>query len=124
MRLLLDTNAFLWWRDGSSRLPARVRHEISDEANDIVVSIASLWEISIKRGLGKLRFAEDFEEVIADEEFELLSVTYAHLRALDGLPRHHGDPFDRLLIAQSIAENVPVVTSDKAFARYQAKTLW
>lgn len=124
MRLLLDTNAFLWWRDESPRLSSRISDQIRDPANDVVVSIVSFWEISIKRGLGKLRFLDDFEEVMAEEEFDLLGVRYSHLRALEGLPRHHGDPFDRLLIAQSISESLPVVTNDKAFTRYDVRTLW
>jgi PIN domain nuclease of toxin-antitoxin system len=124
MRLLLDTNAFLWWRDESPDLPGNVADEIRDPDNDILVSITSLWEIVIKRGVGKLRFAEDFEEVVAEENFILLPIAYSHLRALAGLSLHHRDPFDRLLIAQSIAENLPVVTNDKAFALYDVKTFW
>ena len=110
MRFLLDTNTFLWWRSGSGRLPTRVSDQIGDPNNDIVVSLASLWEIAIKRMLGKLRFLEDFEEVITDEGFALLNITYAHLRMLGDLPQHHRDPFDRLLISQSLAERVPIIT--------------
>lgn len=124
MRLLLDTNAFLWWRAGSPRLPARVSSQIGDSHNDIVVSIAALWEIAIKRGLGKLRFLEDFEEVMADEAFDLLNITYAHLRVLSDLPQHHRDPFDRLLISQSFAERIPIVTNDRAFAAYGVNMVW
>jgi PIN domain nuclease of toxin-antitoxin system len=124
MRLLLGTNAFLWWRDASPRLPARVRDEIGDPLNEIVVSIVSFWEIAIKRGLGKLRFLDDFEAVMAEEEFDLLGINYSHLRSLDGLPLHHRDPFDRLLISQSITENLPVATDDKIFARYRVSTYW
>lgn len=124
MRLLLDTNTLLWWRGGSPRLHARVSDQISDPDNDIVVSIASLWEIAIKRGLGKLRFPEDIEEVIAEEEFDLLNITYAHLRVLGDLPRHHSDPFDRLLISQSLAERMPIVTNDRAFAAYEVGLVW
>ena len=124
MRLLLDTNPFLWWREGSTRLPAGVSDQIRDPNNEIVVSIASLWEIAIKRALGNLRFPEDFEAVMAEEEFDLLDVTYAHLRALGDLPRHHRDPFDRLLIAQSLAERIPIVTADPAFAAYAVEIVW
>lgn len=124
MKLLLDTNAFLWWRTESPRLTTRVTDQIRDPDNDVVVSIASLWEIAIKRGLGKLRFLEDFEEVMADEEFDLLSLTYAHLRALHELPQHHRDPFDRLLISQSIAERLPIVTNDRAFSAYSVDIVW
>jgi PIN domain nuclease of toxin-antitoxin system len=124
MRLLLDTNAFLWWRDASPRLPNRVGDQIRDPANEIIVSIVSLWEVVIKRSVGKLQFRENFEEVIKEEEFGLLGINYAHLGALSELPLHHGDPFDRLLIAQSVAENVPIVTDDRIFARYNVKTFW
>jgi PIN domain nuclease of toxin-antitoxin system len=124
MRLLLDTNAFLWWRDASPRLPAGIRDRIGDPDNDISVSIVSFWEIAIKRGLGKLRFLEDFEAVMAEEEFGLLGINYAHLRSLDGLPLHHRDPFDRLLISQSLSENLPVATDDKIFSRYAVNILW
>jgi PIN domain nuclease of toxin-antitoxin system len=101
-----------------------VSDQISDADNDIVVSIASLWEIAIKRGLGKLRFPEDIEEVIAEEDFDLLNITYAHLRVLGDLPRHHPDPFDRLLISQSLAERMPIVTNDRAFAAYGVGLVW
>jgi PIN domain nuclease of toxin-antitoxin system len=124
MRLLLDTNAFLWWRAASPRLPDGVRDQIGDPANNIIVSIVSCWEIAIKRGIGKLRFLEDFETVMAEEEFNLLGIEYSHLRSLADLPLHHRDPFDRLLIAQSIAENLPVATDDKVFARYSVTTCW
>jgi PIN domain nuclease of toxin-antitoxin system len=124
MRLLLDTNVLVWWRDGSPRLSSRVGDQISSPDNIISVSIISLWEIAIKRALGKLRFAEDFEEVMAGEQFDPMPVTYAHLRILGDLPQHHRDPFDRLLIAQSLAERVPIVTNDRAFAAYGVQTVW
>ncbi|HTZ36341.1 MAG TPA: type II toxin-antitoxin system VapC family toxin [Stellaceae bacterium] len=124
MRLLLDTSALLWWRDGSPMLPPRVQDGISDPANDVAVSIVSWWEIAMKRGLGKLRFVEAFEDVMADEGFVLLPISYRHLRALDNLPQAHRDPFDRMLIAQSIAENLPVVTNDRAFAAYGIDIFW
>lgn len=124
MKLLLDTNALLWWRIGSSRLSSLASDQISNPDNDIVVSIASLWEIAIKRVLGKLRFLEDFEEVMANEEFNLLSITYAHLRVLGDLPQHHRDPFDRVLISQSFAERIPIVTNDRAFAAYAVEIVW
>ena len=124
MRLLLDTNALLWWRMGSPRLSSIASDQISNPDNDIVVSIASLWEIAIKRVLGKLQFLEDFEEVMANEEFNLLSITYAHLRVLGDLPQHHRDPFDRVLISQSFAERIPIVTNDRTFAAYAVEIVW
>ena len=113
--------------DGEDFFVRSVRHfrdQISDPDNEIVVSIASLWEIAIKHGLGKLRFLEDIEEVIADEEFDLLNITYGHLRVLGDLPQHHRDPFDRLLISQSLAERMPIVTNDRAFAAYGVSLVW
>jgi PIN domain nuclease of toxin-antitoxin system len=124
MRLLLDTTAFLWWRDDSPGLPARVSDQIRDPDNDIVVSIASLWEIAIKRGLGKLRFLEDFERVMTEEGFDLLTVTHPYLRVLGELPLHHRDPFDRLLISQSLADRLPIATNNRSFAAYPVEIVW
>ncbi len=124
MRLLLDTNAFLWWRDGSARLSERVCEQIGDPSNEIAVSITSLWEITIKRALGKLRFQQDFEEVLAEEEFSLLPIAYPHLRGLADLPLHHRDPFDRVLIAQALAERVPIATADRRFGAYGVEVFW
>jgi PIN domain nuclease of toxin-antitoxin system len=113
----------LWWRDDSPRLPARIGEEIHDPDNVILVSTISLWEIAVKRAFGKLQFSEDFERVIAEEVFDLLPVTYAHLRRLADLPLLHRDPFDRLLIAQALAERVPVATADRNFAHYGVETV-
>ena len=87
-----------------------------------MISIISFWEIAIKRALGKLRFVEDLEEVMVDEEFDLRTVTYSHLRLLDDLPQHHRDPFD--LIAQALAERTPIVTANRAFAPYGVSIVW
>jgi len=124
MRLLLDSNAFIWWRNGSRRLPRRVASEIESPDNEVIVSVASLWEITIKRALGKLQFLEEFEAVLAAEEFELLSINYRHLRALGSLPSHHRDPFDRLVIAQALTEGIPIATGDRAFAPYGVQIVW
>jgi PIN domain nuclease of toxin-antitoxin system len=124
MRLLLDANALLWWRDASSRLSSRAHEEISDGRNEIVISIATLWEIAIKRGLGKLKFDDDFEQVIREEDFALLPILLAHLRAFEALPLHHRDPFDRLLIAQALAEGIPIATGDRVFAAYGVQVVW
>jgi PIN domain nuclease of toxin-antitoxin system len=118
LRLLLDTGVLLWWRDDSPRLPGRISDKIRDPDNVILVSIISFWEIAIKRALGKLEFHDDFEEVMAEEGFDLLPLTYPHLRCLNDLPLLHRDPFDRLLIAQALAERLPIVTADRNFAAY------
>lgn len=124
MRLLLDTHVLIWWRDDSPGLPPRVRAAISDIANDIVVSVATLWEIVIKRASGKLRFADDLRQVIEEEAFALLPIAFPHLQALDGLPLLHRDPFDRLLLAQAIAEGIPLVSGDRALRPYPTAIFW
>lgn len=124
MRLLLDANALLWWRDASPRLSTQARDAIGHGGNEIIVSAATLWEIAIKRSLGKLQFFDDFEEVMREEAFTLLPTALAHLRAFDALPRHHRDPFDRLLIAQALAEGIPIATGDRVFAAYGVQIVW
>jgi|SRR6185312_8001025 len=124
MRLLLDANSFLWWVTGSPRQSQRAREAIADRANEIFVGIGALWEIAIKRSLGKLEFPHDFETVLRNEGFLQLPINFAHLRALEALPHLHRDPFDRLLIAQSIAEGVPIATADRSFAAYGASVFW
>lgn len=124
MRLLLDTHALLWWRDDSPLLSDRARAEIASATNQVFVSAASLWEITIKRALGKLRLGDDFEAMLTEERFDPLPISFAHLRVLDGLPPHHRDPFDRMLIAQAMAEDMPIVTRDQNFAAYGARLLW
>lgn len=124
MRLLLDSNAFLWWVTNSRRLSTVAREAIADDTNAILVGIGSLWELAIKRSIGKLDFPHDFRAVLSDEAFELLSINFEHLRALEALPLYHRDPFDRLLIAQAIAENIAVVTTDSKFAHYDVRLFW
>src|SRR5713226_708360 len=124
MRLLLDTHVLLWWREAARPLSRRAHAEIADGGNEIVVSIASLWEITIKRSLGKLAFPDDLEAVLEEERFLLLPISFLHLRSLDGLPHLHRDPFDRLLIAQSLTEQLPIISNDRALAAYGATLIW
>jgi PIN domain nuclease of toxin-antitoxin system len=124
MRLMLDTHVLLWWRDAARPLSRRARAEIADAGNEIVVSIVSLWEITIKRALGKITFPDDLEVVLQEERFTLLSISFQHLRALDALPHLHRDPFDRLLLAQSLAERLPILSIDRRFAAYGATLIW
>ena len=124
MRLMLDTHVLLWWRDAARPLSRRARAEIADASNEIVVSIVSLWEITIKRALGKMTFLDDLETVLQEERFGLLAISFPHLRALDALPHLHRDPFDRLLLAQSLAERIPIISSDRRFADYGASLIW
>jgi PIN domain nuclease of toxin-antitoxin system len=124
MRLLLDANSFVWWVTASPRLTAAVRAVIADRTNEIVVGVGAVWELTIKRALRKLRFPFDFETELRNENFGVLPISFAHLRALDGLPFHHGDPFDRLLIAQALAEGIPIATADRRFAAYGVQIVW
>ena len=124
MRLLLDTHVLLWWREDSPRLSDRARAEIADAANEVLVSIATLWEIVIKRAIGKLIFPDDLEAVVREEAFQLMGIGFQHLRRVELLPVLHRDPFDRMLLAQALTEGVPLVTNDRALLAYGVPTVW
>lgn len=125
MRLLLDTHVLLWSLAGSPRLSSTAREAIVDAANDVFVSAASMWEASIKRSVGKLRF--ETAKILAEMEFNgfrELPITARHALAAGDLPLHHKDPFDRMLVAQAIAEGLTLVTSDSALRPYGVTALW
>lgn len=124
MRLLLDTHVLLWWRDDSPHLSLRARAEITAATNEILVSTATLLEIVIKRAVGKLIFPDDLEDIVREETFGLIPISFQHLRQLELLPKLHCDPFDRMLIAQALTERVPLVTNDGAVRAYDVQTLW
>lgn len=128
MRLLLDTHAFLWFIQGSQNLSETARNLIEDQENQTLLSIASLWEISIKVSIGKLDVGMVIAELLSREVygngFEVLAIQANHLDELTKLAFHHKDPFDRLIIAQALAERMPVVTKDEAFERYAVSLLW
>lgn len=128
MRLLLDTHALLWWLLDDPRLSRPARRAIEDVGNAIFVSAASAWEVALKAAKGKLPLPPQAERRIQAEmeaaRFVELPVTWRHAFAVRQLPRHHLDPFDRLLIAQSRLEGLTIVTNDRAFARYQVDRLW
>ena len=128
MRLLLDTHTFLWLVGGDPRLSAAARALLDDSGNDLYLSIASPWELAIKVGTGKLTLArpvrEYIETYLAPTRVTLMPVTMAHIGVVATLPRHHGDPFDRLIISQAIAENVGVVSVDPAFDAYPIVRRW
>lgn len=123
MRLLLDTNIFLWWQWRDPLLPAAAKIAIEDRENDIVVSAATIWEISIKRRIGKLEFEGSPVTACDDAGFELLDITPSHAEAGGDLPRHHGDLFDRMLIAQAGLEHLTIVTRDPQFGLYDVPIL-
>lgn len=119
MNLLLDSHTLLWWLDDSPRLGSRARAMIAG-ATSVAVSMASIWEIAIKAGLGKLTV--DLDELIDNvgrDGFELLPITAADCAAIARLPRHHGDPFDRMLIAQARARDLTLVSDDASLAAYR-----
>ncbi|MCA0340501.1 MAG: type II toxin-antitoxin system VapC family toxin [Proteobacteria bacterium] len=124
MRLLLDTHTLLWWLNDDEKLGSRARGLIGDPANDVLVSAVSLWEITVKLRIGKLD--ADIEEILAilpDQGFQRLDISDAHLIALAGLPVHHRDPFDHLLMAQALAEDAHFVSEDQNVLLYSVPFL-
>ena len=128
MRLLLDTHALLWWLDGDRRLSLKARRAIANEANAILVSAASAWEITTKARLGKLPGASDVAAdvgaCVAAQGFLSLDITLLHAQRAGSLSGSHRDPFDRMLIAQSQIEDVALVTDDEAFDAFDVRRLW
>lgn len=122
MNLLLDTHALLWWL-ADSDLTASALAAIADPDNVVLVSAISVWEIGIKRSLGKLAAPEGLIDAIDDSGFEPLPVSFSHARAAGDLPPHHRDPFDRMLIAQATSDGLHVVTRDVAFEDYDVEIL-
>jgi PIN domain nuclease of toxin-antitoxin system len=123
LKLLLDTNVLIWVLTTPGRLSDAVTDAIRDRSNDIFVSMASPWEISIKKALGNLSPPDDLETQLADENFELLQILMIHTRAVEALPHHHRDPFDRMLIAQAQVEKLTLVTADRMMRRYPVATM-
>lgn len=124
MKFLLDNHALLWWLADDDQLGGAAREAIADPANDILISMVSLWEIAVKVRIGKLQ--ADIEEIMSAvqrEGFTVLDVGMAHPVALAGLPMHHRDPFDHLLIAQAITEDATFMSEDRNAARYPVRTM-
>jgi len=128
MRLLLDTHTLLWWLSDDRNLPPSTRKLMTRGNSSLLVSAASAWEIAIKVRLGKLQgaseLAADFMGYLAREQFEALPVTVEHAVRAGLLPGPHKDPFDRMLIAQAQAENIPIISNDAAFDDYRVRRLW
>jgi PIN domain nuclease of toxin-antitoxin system len=128
MRLLLDTHALLWWIFDDPKLSAPARAAIADAGNTVLVSAASAWEIATKHRKGKLPEAGDvprrLPEYIAKARFTPLPVSVEHAMAAGALPGPHNDPFDRMLIAQAMSENIPIVTIERLFQDYGAQVIW
>lgn len=128
MRLLLDTHALLWWLEGNRKLSARVRRIIADDEGPIHVSAASAWEIATKIRLGKLpgvaRLRDTLLEAVVAQGFVPLAITFEHGQRAGALAGTHGDPFDRMIAAQAIMEDLPIVTTDRKLAALGARTIW
>jgi PIN domain nuclease of toxin-antitoxin system len=124
--VLLDTHALLWWATGSRRLGAKARRLVEDETATVFVSAATAWEIATKVRLGRLTWPPDrsVEAYCLGQRFGLLAVTFAHAERAGSWPADHGDPFDRMLAAQSHIERVPLVTNDPAVRAFGIETLW
>ena len=128
MRLLLDTHAFLWWIADDARLSKRARSAIATRRDECFVSIASCWEIAIKVSLEKLKLKASVDRFIPEQlavnSFSLLPIEFAHVARVARLPFHHRDPFDRLLAAQGLIDDLTVVSADPIFRRYGVKRVW
>lgn len=118
MQLLLDTHALLWWLNDERKLGTSAREAIADAGNVVFVSAVSSWEIEVKRSRGKLSFEGDVGSSLERCGFLEVSIDVSHTRAAAGLPLHHADPFDRLLVAQAQTEGMWLVTADAAIQRY------
>ena len=128
MKILLDTNSFLWFISGSERLSINARGLIADLNNQLVLSSVSLWEIAIKVSIGKLELLQPYDQLIPaqleENDINILPIELIHLTTVVGLPFYHRDPFDRLIIAQAMVEDLPVVSPDSEFSRYAVKLIW
>lgn len=128
MKLLLDTHAFLWFILNDPLLSVSAAGLIADPNNEIEISPASYWEIAIKISIGKYSLGEPvadfFEREIAVNQFRILPIEPRHVAPLAMMPFHHRDPFDRLIIAQAMIEQIPVVSADAAFDKYSVTRLW
>ena len=127
MKILLDTHAFLWFIDDSPALSARSK-SLMEAENELFLSVSSLWEIAVKLRLGKLTVAMPTESLMTEQltanNIEILPISVPQLIQVSTLPLHHRDPFDRLIIAQAIVEQMPVVSADPAFDAYPVERLW
>jgi PIN domain nuclease of toxin-antitoxin system len=129
LKVLLDTHVFLWWvSERGARLSDRARDLLSDGGTKALLSMASAWELAIKAGSGRIELPDEIGRYVPDRlrrhGFELLPIELTHAIRAGTLPRHHGDPFDRMLVAQGQVEGVAIVTADPAIGRYDVETIW
>ena len=128
MKILLDTQCWLWWIAAPEKLTQEIRLRIADRRNMIYLSAASAWEIAIKYGMGKLSLPEPpwqfVPKRLARDSITAIPIEILHALRVADLPQHHKDPFDRLIISQSIQERIPVVTADEQFKCYDVEIMW
>ena len=127
MAALLDTHTFLWFVSGDKELPEKIKTKILNINEPCYISIASLWEITIKIQIGKLKIDISIEDLFkyADRnQIEIVQITAEHLLVLASLPQHHNDPFDRLIVSQAISENMTLYSKDKGLKKYKIKQEW
>ena len=128
MNFLLDTHVLIWWTGESNKISSTVKNLLMDESNTIFISFVSVWEIQIKSQLGKLELDVSLAKLIQDQQninrFQLLPISLNHIYFLENLPQHHRDPFDRLLISQSMIEQMPILSVDKLFDLYSVQRIW
>ena len=127
MKLLLDTHAFIWWDSDPAQLSAPALAALRDPANEVWLSVASVWEMVIKAQLGKLTLRLPLADIVRQQQangLQVLPVTLAHTLAVEGLPAIHKDPFDRVLIAQTNVEGAQLVSADQVVRQYPVRVLW
>jgi PIN domain nuclease of toxin-antitoxin system len=128
MRLLLDTQAFIWFVDGNTKMSMTARRYVADPANEVLMSIASAWEIAIKVGIKKLSLSEPVDRYLthrpAANRISILPISIAHVLVAGAFPLQHRDPFDRMFCAQSIVEGTPLVSSDSMLDVYGVNRIW
>ena len=128
MRVLIDTHVFIWWTSDIKKLSSRVNDLLLDSNTEVVLSMVSIWEMQIKASLGKLQFKTNLQELVDDEinsnRIELLSLSLSHIYALSSLAQYHRDPFDRILIAQSMDMDLQIISIDEKFDAYSVNRFW
>jgi PIN domain nuclease of toxin-antitoxin system len=127
MRILLDTHALIWYLENDSQMPQRVKDMIENPQNQVFASMVNFWEIAIKTGLGKMSLTYSLSEIsqkLHEQNIPILAILLDHTIAVQNLPNHHRDPFDRMLIAQADVESCTVLTRDEMFDAYTVSVLW
>jgi len=127
-KFLLDTHTFIWWVENAPQLSAKARKAIENRENECYFSLASSWELAIKSSIGKLKLTIPVREYVpqhlAANDFQQLSISFRHIAKVEALELHHRDPFDRLIIAQAIEENMSLISADKTFDLYNVPRVW